>query len=150
MIWIKVGDKLEEIDVNANIFVLHGTITVNPNVKYMYEKPNPFVANEFFRHGKYYTDNLRISCICDPEKYETLYYMCLAADKYLVAWETVSGYQWRIINEKIPYPSELRFLNGRVEFGVETAPYTEITQMMNKLTHNFKWGQSTIANTVWN
>ncbi|HPK40010.1 MAG: hypothetical protein WDA18_09310 [Candidatus Ratteibacteria bacterium] len=141
MIRIKVGDELYEFQ---------GTIEVTPEVKYVFEKENPFVANQPFRHGKYYTDKLQISILASSAEYESLFYLVMGCEEFLVAWETLSGYQWRKLKEKLPYPSQLRYLDGKIDFALESLPYYEINSSMENITKNMKWNISTIENTILN
>ena len=149
MIWFKIGNDLEEVNPSANIFELAGTIDVSPQRRYLFEKKDPFSINGYYRAGGYAIDKLNIKVICNPDIYETLYHRSLTDTAYLIAWNTHTGYQWRIVKQALPYPSKLRFVRDFVEFSVETEPYIH-KEVMNDLTRNFKFGRSTPSNTVWN
>ena len=149
MIIFKTGESLEIENTDDQIFQFQGTIEVNPSLKYLFEKKNPFVPNESYNYGPYYTDKLNITIITDPKNYEELYFRTLIDETYIVAWNTLNGHQWRITKTKLPYPSTIRFINDKVNFNIETEPYHPADDMPS-ITHNFKYNRSTIANTIWN
>lgn len=141
MIRFKFGDDLIEFD---------GTMDVTPQVKYLFEKKNPFVPNQPYRHGKHYVDRLKVSILARAEDYEDLYYLALGSEHYYISWETFTGFQYRKISQKLPYPSQIRFLDGKVEFSLESEPYAAINPNMENITRNMRWNISTIANTILN
>jgi hypothetical protein len=144
-------------------FTFNGRVSVTPGEHYLFEHPNPFDANLIYRSGKYFKANLSIKLFIENvSEYERLYYAVLDPktiatdgevpnqDTYIVQWETKSGLQWRRIRQKLPYPSELRFLNGSVEFSLETESYADINSNMDSVVKNMAWGRSTMADTVYN
>jgi len=144
MIRIKVGVELYEFP---------GTISANVTVKYLFEKRDPFNPALFYRHGKYYQDSLDVDIVCDADEYENLYYKTHEAlhngGFYLIAWETVTGYQYRKVKSVLPYPSQIRFLTDSVKLKLESEPYDEVIKNMPNVTQNSAWNQSTISNTIW-
>lgn len=138
MIRIKVGDELYDFQ---------GTIDTQTNIKYLFEKRNPFISDLYYRYGKYYQDTLNISLVVTSEQYENLYYDIAQKGEWVIGWDTLTGYQSRRIKSLLPYPSELRFLNGGVEFNVESEPFKTINKNMPNITINFAWNVSTISNT---
>lgn len=143
MIRFKVGSELYEF---------HGAINVTTTAKYLFEKRDPFNPALFYRYGKYYQDSLEISMVCYAEEYESLYYaiadILTAGEDYIVGWETVTGYQYRRLTQLLVYPSEVRFIGSEVSLRLESEPYDTIQKVMQNLTSNQIWNESTIANTT--
>jgi hypothetical protein len=94
---------------------------------------------------------LKITIVATPRDYENLYFASIRNNAYLVAWDTYTGFQYRWLRAVLPYPSKVRFLNDKVDFTVETAPYFVINRTMAKdFMENFRWNLATIKDTVFN
>jgi CRISPR/Cas system-associated protein Cas10 (large subunit of type III CRISPR-Cas system) len=142
MIHIRVGEEL---------FVFPGRIDVDFQKRYLYEKTNPFVASESFRHGVYYTDILAVSLVASALDYQRLYFLVLKAENYYIGWEIGDAFQYRQVKEKLPYPSRMRFISDLIEFSVESKPYYEIIDNMCRLEIlNRAFGMNRIVDTIWN
>ena len=132
------------------LFEFIGTIDVVTKEDFLFKKENTFKAHDFYEHGRFFTDTLDIVITTTIEQYENLYFAVLQDDIYFVSWDTATGHQWRKTKSKMPYPSNLRFVNGSVKLKLESMPYYAIQKNMPPITKNFLWNKSTIANTVWN
>ena len=169
MIYFKIFDidtfdtdlDVSKADINTDIEVgmtkygyvyhFHGTIDVTTKEEYQYEKKHPIAIGKYFRSGKYFVDTLKISIITTPEVYENLYFASLRNKAFLVAWDTYTGFQYRWLQACLPYPSKVRFLNDKVDFSIETAPYFVTNRKMDKdFMKNFRWNLATIKDTVFN
>jgi len=139
-------------DINEGyLYVFPGTIEAKTMVKYLYEKKDPSVAGGYFRSGKYFVDQLKISIIATPSAYEMLYFASIRNPKYLVGWETYTGFQFRWLQDVLPYPSRIRWLNERVDLTLETAPYHNIKlKMQDDFLKNFRYNLATINTSVLN
>lgn len=145
MIIFRVGEKLYEYE---------GVIGVQTQEKYIFEKKNPFNPTLSFQYGRYFQDNLEISIIAEAEQYEQMYYgiadLISQNNPYIIAWRSITGYQYRLCKSLPPYPSEIMHLRDEVSMKLESMPYFEIQKDMANVTQNMIYGESTIDNTIWN
>jgi hypothetical protein len=133
------------------IYAFHGSIDVTVKEHYLYEKKHPVKLDTYFRSGKHFIDTLKITLAATPKEYEDLYYASIRNNAYLIAWETENGFQFRWVRTILPFPNKLRFLNGKADFTLETAPYTTVKRnLKTDFMRNFRYNRSTIENTVWN
>jgi len=133
------------------VYHFHGTIDVTTEEEYQFEKKHPVIIDKYFRSGMYFIDTLKISIVATPQAYENLYFASIRNNAYLVAWDTYTGFQYRWLRANLPYPSKVRFLNDKVDFTIETAPYFVINRSMSKdFMKNFRWNKASIKETVWN
>ena len=133
------------------VYHFHGTVNVETKEEYQYEKKHPIEIGKFYRTGKHFIDNLKISIVATPQAYENLYFASIRNNAYLIAWDTYTGFQYRWLRANLPYPSRVRVLNDKVDFSVETEPYFVVNRTMSKdFMKNFRWNKATIKDTVWN
>jgi len=144
LIRFKIGDKPS--------LKFYGTIDVTTEIKYLFEKRDPFDARKYYRHGQYFQDTLGVSIVATSKQYSDLFHAML--DKSVtkrIMWETQSGHQNRVVISQLPYPSKIRFLRGAVSFKLETEPYdTQILDMNDPEAWNLRWGEKTPRETMWN
>jgi hypothetical protein len=133
------------------VYYFYGTIDVTTKEEYQYEKKHPVIVDKFFRSGKYFIDTLKVSIVATSKAYENLYFASIRNNAYLIAWDTCTGFQYRWLRANLPYPSKVRFLNDKVDFTVETAPYFKLNRSMsNDFMKNFMYNLATIQDTVFN
>ena len=133
------------------VYHFHGTIDVTTKEDYLYEKELPFEVDKYVRVGKHFTDNLKISIKTTAKDYENLYFASIRNTAYLIAWDTCTGFQYRWTRATLPYPSKVRFLDGKVDFTAETIPYKTINRTLrDNFMKNFRWNRGTMRSTVWN
>ena len=136
---------------NGYVYHFHGTVDVETKELYQFEKKHPIEIGKYYRHGKHYIDTLKISIVTTPKDYENLYFASIRNKRYLIAWDTHTGFQYRWITANLPYPSRIRFLNDKVDFAIETLSYrTTNRSMKDDFMKNFRWNMATIATTVFN
>jgi len=144
--------------VGETLYSFHGTIGVIPEKRFDYEKKNPILADKPIQYGTHFVDKLQIHLVATAKVYEELYYHIMQEPAFYIAWHTYSGFQIRTVADKVPYPSRLRFLNDSVSFSLETERYSNPRKFVDpddvgldkKHFFNVKWGEGTIATTMWN
>jgi hypothetical protein len=151
--------------VGEKLYHFTGSINVIPVERYIHEHKNPMNSDVYYREGKYYIDTLNINLIVNDIKgYESFFNDCYDSitdqnlhaesknnlDTYIIEWETPSGFRWRRVRQKPPYPSSVRFINGVVEFTVDTESYEQYLPDQQSITINRKWNRHTIKTTVYN
>jgi len=141
MIRIKIGNELHEF---------YGTIDVTPQIEHLIEHECSYNTGLSYRFGKHFVDKIKLNLAISAEAYETLYYRVMQANEWIIAWETLTGYQWRKTRSPLPYPSKIRFINDSVTLNLESEPYTNPNNNMTNITLNTIWNESTPENTVWN
>ena len=150
---ININDTDIKVGLTDHGYVYHfsGTIDVETNEEYLYEKKHPIIIDKYFRAGKFFVDTLKVSIVATPQAYENLYFASIRNNAYLIAWDTYVGFQYRWLRANLPYPSRVRFLNDKVNFTIETAPYFVINRSMSKdFMKNFRYNKATIKTTVFN
>lgn len=141
MIRIKTGSELHEF---------YGTIDVTPEIEHMVEEECVYNPGLSYRFGKYFIDKIQLNLSISAEDYENLYYKVMQAAEWIIAWETLTGYQWRKSRSPLPYPSKIRFINDAVTLKIESEPYINPINNMTNITLNTIWNESTPDNTIWN
>ena len=146
-------------------FTFQGTINVTSNVKHKFERQDPFDPSKKFTYGRFYSDTIQITIAFMGQDifYQELYKKVMQAESYHIEWdikqecedgEDVTFFYRRIVTEKIPFPSSLRYLNGEVSFTLETEKYedNEVAQIFchSIRRNNLRYNRSTIRMTIWN
>jgi len=150
---VSINDTDIDVGITPNGYVyhFHGTLEVTTKEAYQYEKKHPITIDKYYRSGKYFIDTLKVSIVATPEVYENLYFASIRNNAYLIAWNTYTGFQYRWLRANLPYPSKVRFLNDKVDFSVETAPYFVVNRNMSQdFMRNFRYNIATTQDTVWN